>query len=175
MTAIDRTPSNPNFLSRAGFKFIVQRAPHLNFFVQKINLPTISIERAIQPNPFVSIHHSGDHIQYDPLTVTFRVDENMNNWLAMYNWMKGLGFPEHFGQYGELAAQDKMAGGNIKSDVKLFILTSHRNAQIEINFRDAQPFMLSGIDFDSTLDNVDYFEASVSFSYTLYEINTGPL
>lgn len=128
-----------------------------------------------QPNPFTNIPHSGDHIDYDPLSVTFKVDENMNNWLAMHNWIKGLGFPNEFGEYAELAAGDRMTGMGIKSDLKLFILTSHRNAQREITFKHAHPFSLSGLEFDSTAPSVEYLESTVSFKYVSYDISTGSL
>lgn len=175
MTAISRTPSNPNFLSKAGFKFIVARAPDLNFFIQKINLPSIAIQPTQHPNPLVKIPYSGEHMDYDPLTVTFKVDENMNNWIAMYAWMKGLGFPNNFQEYNALIQNGKKSGQGVESDLKLFILTSHLNPQIEVTFRDAFPISLTGLEFDSTAADVDYLESSVSFGYTSYAINLGPL
>lgn len=176
MSALNNSPANPNFLSQAGFKFLVQRAPDLNFTVQKVNIPGISISPVSQPNPFVQIPHSGEHVEYEPLSVTFKVDENMVNWIAMHNWMRGLGFPNNFDEYKTLKTSSVLGGGKgIESDLKLFILTSHRNVNFEITFRNAFPINLSGLDFDSTLSDIDYIESTVSFEYVSYAIETTPL
>ena len=171
MTAVDKTPTNPNFLSRGSFKFTLQRAPDLNFFIQKVNLPGISINPVQQPNPFVSIPHSGEHIEYEVLSVTFKVDEDMKNWIAMYNWMIGLGFPDNFGQYNTLKGQEKITQKALESDLSLFVLSSHRNPIFEVIFRNAFPISLSELEFDSTSADVEYHEATVSFKYLSYAIN----
>lgn len=174
MTALNSSPLNPNFLSRSGFKFIVTRAPDLNFYVQKINVPAVSIVPTIQPNPFVDIPHSGDHIEYDVLSVTFKVDEDMLNWYSMWTWLHGLGFPNRHNEYEELKSGSKLDGLGIESDLKLFILTSHRNPKVEITFKDAFPIDLAGLDFDSTSSDVDYVESTVSFKYRSYDLFFGP-
>ena len=42
MTAIDKTPTNKNFLSPLNFQFQLKRAPYLNFFIQSINIPGVN-------------------------------------------------------------------------------------------------------------------------------------
>ena len=174
MSALNKTPLNPNFLSRAGFKLVLERAPDLNFFVQNVNIPGLSITPTVHPNPFVHIPISGEHIDYDPLSITFKVDENMINWLSMHYWLRGLGFPDSFKEYLKLYQMNHDLGKGIRSDIKLFILTSHRNPKLEVTFRDAFPIHLSGLEFDSTLSDVDYFESTVSFKYTSYDFFLGP-
>ena len=171
-TALTSSPSNKNYLSRSGFKLVVQRAPHLNFFVQKINIPGVSINPTFQPNPFVKIPHSGEHIDYESLAVTFRVDEDLKNWLEMYNWIKALGFPNNQKEYQELFKKSKILNQGIDSEIVLFVLSSHRNPIFEINFRNSFPISLSSLEFDSTLSDVDYLEATVVFNYISYSITS---
>jgi len=174
MSALDKSPINPNYLSAGGFKVLIDRAPELDFFAQKVNIPDLSIAPTGQPNPFVVIPHSGDHIDYDPLSITFKVDEDMRNWLAMHNWIKGLGFPNEYREYRELKTSATLGRSGIESDIKVFLLTSHRNPNIEVTFRNAFPIHLSGLDFDSTLTDVEYLQSTVSFKYVSYAIETRP-
>ena len=169
-TALSKVPENPNFLSQGGFRLVVKRLPNVNFFATKVNIPTISIQPTAQPNPFVVIPHSGEHIDYDELNITFKIDENLQNYLEIHNWIKALGFPDNFRQYRELKGTDQFFGEGLKSEISIFILTSHRNANYEVIFRDAFPVSLSGFELDSTLDDVDYLDSTTIFKYTSYKI-----
>jgi hypothetical protein len=169
-TALAAVPANKNFLSNAGFRLVIRRAPHINFFAQKIDIPGISITPPRQGNPFVSIPHSGEHIEYEPLAITFKVDEDLLNYLEIHDWIKALGFPDNFSQYADLKRGDAFVGKGLSSEISLFILTSHRNPSHEVIFREAFPFQLSALQFDSTLPDVEHFEATAVFTYTSYKI-----
>ena len=82
--------TNPNFLSPLSFKFILSRTPNLNFDVQTVRLPGMSLSSTDTATPFVTIPNSGK-ITYSPLTITFRVNEDMSDYLEINNWMEGLG------------------------------------------------------------------------------------
>ena len=43
MSILDTQPTNKNFLSPLGFRFTIKKAPNLNFFVQSVNIPTLSL------------------------------------------------------------------------------------------------------------------------------------
>jgi hypothetical protein len=170
MAATDNTPINKNFLSPLNFRFQLKRAPHVNFFIQKINLPSININETNYGNPFVKIPISGEHIDYGTLSVTFKVDEELENYLEIHNWLRGLGKPQSFKEYGDLAKQEKITGGGIASDISLIILNSTKLPNYEIVFIDSFPVSLSSLDFDTTREDVDYLEATVEFKYTLFNI-----
>ena len=99
MSAIDNTPSNRNFLSPLNFKFTIKKAPHVNFFIQKVNIPQIDLKPPIVPNQFVNVPIPGDHIDYSTLNITFKVDEDLQNYLEIHNWIKELGKPKDFDGY----------------------------------------------------------------------------
>lgn len=170
MSATDNTPVNKNFLSPLNFKFQLKRAPHINFFIQKVNFPGLTIMPTQQPNPFVKIPISGDHIAYDELKILFRVDEDLQNYLELHSWIRGLGFPEKYAEYRELAGQEKHTGGGLESDISLIILNSTKLPNYELTFRDAFPVSLSELVFNSTDSDVEYIEASAVFKYTLFDL-----
>jgi hypothetical protein len=170
MTAIDDTPINKNFLSPLNFRFQIKKAPYLNFFIQKVNIPSLSIQDVPVSNPFVKIPYSGDHIDYGSFNVTFKIDEDFKNYFEIHNWLRGLGFPESFKEYNDLAEGNKLEGNGLESDISLIILNSKRMANYEVTFRDCFPISLSEVDFDTTDSNVNFVQATCEFKYTLFSI-----
>lgn len=169
MNAITQNPSETNFLNTNSFKLLMKRAPNIQFFVQKINLPSISVDAPTQPTPFVPIPHPGDHIAYDPLNIEFKVSENFSDYLEISNWLRKISTstPE---QYGVISTVGKYTGESIKSDIILYVLTSAKVPNLEIVYRDCFPISLSEITFDSTEDSVTYPIVTASFKYTDYSI-----
>lgn len=170
MSALDDIPDNQNFLSPLGFVFQVKKLPHVKFFIQAINIPGISLTPTAQANPFVSIPKGGDHINFEELQVTFKVDEAMENWKEIYNWIKGIGFPNNFGEYDALTDVPPLSGLGLESDISLLVLSSSRNPLFDIVFRDAQPITLSSLQFDTKLRDVNYLTATATFKYLSYSI-----
>ena len=35
----------------------------------------------------------GDEVQFEEMSISFIIDENMKNWLSIYDWIIGLGAP----------------------------------------------------------------------------------
>jgi hypothetical protein len=170
MSALENTPTNPNFLSPLNFKFSIKRAPHINFFVQRINIPSISLPTYESPNPFVKIPEPGDHVDYGDLELSFRVDENLQNYLEIHNWIRALGKPKDFSEYKALAKNPNYTGDGIRSDLTLLVLSSAKNPNYEFVFTEAYPYGLSELNFDTTKSDVEYIEATATFKYILFEI-----
>lgn len=170
MTALDKTPLNQNFQSPLNFKFFIKKAPYLTFFVQKTAVPEISLQSAEQPNPFVTIPIPGDHITYDPFQLTFKVDENLKNYVEMHDWVRSMGFPDNFEEYSYLSNRPSGTLNGITSDLQLLILSSSENPTFSVNFIDAFPIHLSALGFNTTDPTVNYIEATVSFKYTSFYI-----
>tara|TARA_Y100000593_G_C4237504_1_gene300384 strand:+ start:430 stop:966 length:537 start_codon:yes stop_codon:yes gene_type:complete len=157
--------SNVNFLSPLGFRFVLNRAPNIEYFCQAVTLPTISMTEVVQGNPLANIYQPGDRIQYEPLQVTFRVDENMSNYLEIHDWVIGLGHPDKLKQYADLVKKSSTI-----SDGAIMILSSNQNPKIRVNFEDLFPISLSPLRFDVTQTDVEYLEAEVSFRYRKFNI-----
>lgn len=170
MSAIDNTPTNKNFLSPLNFKFIMKRAPHVNFFIQKITIPSINLPTAMTSNPFLAIPYSGDHLEFDELVISFKVDEDLKNYMEIQNWLRGTG-KQSYEQYKELATNSRLTGESLKSEISLTVLTSAKRPNYEIVFEDAFPISISGLTFDSSNEDVSYLEAEATFKYTKYEIS----
>jgi hypothetical protein len=80
MSAEDNQPNNINFLGQNGFRFAIKRLPTVNYFCQAVSVPAVSIGAIESPTPFAFVPRPGDRITYEPLTLTFKVDENLQNY-----------------------------------------------------------------------------------------------
>lgn len=170
MSAIDNTPLNKNFLSPLNFVFTIKKAPHVNFFIQKVNIPSITLPSADSSNPFVKIPYPGEHLNYGPLQIMFKVDEDLKNYIEIHNWIRDLGKPENYEQYANISSKPDYTGEGIYSDISVIALSSAKNPNFEFTFVDAHPVELSSLNFDVTKDNVNYMSAEVVFKYTYFKI-----
>lgn len=170
MTAIDNTPNNRNFLSPLNFKFSIKKAPHVNFFIQKVNFPSITLVSPQPNNPFVKTPIPGEHLDYGDLKITFKVDEDLQNYLEIRNWLTGLGKPENFDQFKILQDKPITSGDGIYSDISLIVLSSTKMPNYEVVYVDAYPSFLSEIVFNTTDSDVNYIEATATFKFTYFTI-----
>ena len=159
-----------NFLSPTGFQFFIKRTPNVNFFVQKINIPGISLLSPESGNPFVGINYPGDHILYNELHVTFKVDENLTNYMEIHDWMRQNGFPSRFEESLEVVNKPKSLGLTVTSEATILVLNSSKNAILSCQIREAMPVMLSDLNFDTTDPSIDYISAEAVFKYTSYHL-----
>ena len=172
---------NRNFLQPQGFRFQVARAPKVTFFGNSVNIPGIQLRTTIQTTPGLKdIELPGEIIDFEDLTLRFLVDEDLQNYQEVQNWIRGLGFPESLQEIYDLqdettgTARDGNTGTmNLYSDGTLTILDAMQNENFKVKFQDLFPYSLSTINFDATLPDTEYFTAEVSFKYLNYTIVKG--
>lgn len=170
MSATDNQPINESFLSPLGFKLQIKKTPNVNYFVQKVTIPNVSLGTIDVDTPFTKIPFPGTRLSFGNLQVTFKVDEDMKNYMEIFNWLKGMGFPDNFDQYGGIAGKTMTSGDGIFSDITLMTLSSAMHPTTNITFYDCFPVDLSSVDLDSTSADVEYVTATVTFANRRFEI-----
>jgi len=169
---------NKNFLSPIGFKFTLSRAQKVDFFSNTANIPSLDLGNAIQPSYLSDLPIPGDKISFGDFNLKFIIDENFENYIEVHNWIRSLGYPRDLGEYSRLIKERQSSGtgdrsdaySNIFSDGTLFVLNSNYNPVIQVKFQDLYPYSLSTLDFDATGSDYEYFTASVSFKYTMFDL-----
>lgn len=166
---------NRNYLAPNGFKLTLRTLPSVEFYCQEANIPEISAGYPTLSTPFKDIPLVPDKMIFDELNVKFLVDEDLKNFSAIQNWIRGLTKPESFSQNQEFLKQGfftnlKDLKLNEYSDATLTILTSNYNSNITIKFEDIFPISLSGLNFDTGVTDINYFTAEASFKYKIYNI-----
>lgn len=165
-------PDNKSFLSPIGFRFACKRLPHVNYFCTAATIPDISLgETSSVDNPFIKLPVPGDKLTFGRLDLTFRVDEDMENFQEIYNWLVALGYPDNFSQRGAIG-RTQISTGDVYPDGSLMVMTGNMTPNIEISFIDLYPASLSSLEFDIENTDVEYLKATVSFAYRKYELKT---
>jgi hypothetical protein len=176
----NQQPTDLDYLKPNGFKFQIHNLPNVSYFCQAANIPAIQIGSPSMPTPLADIPYPGDKLGYGDLVVRFLVQENMRNYIEIYNWLVGLGFPESRQQYIDWnesqryrfpAVSDKRLGalGNF-SDADFFILNSDNIPNVKITYYDLFPVSLEGLDFDISTGRADFLIGIAAFKYRHYTI-----
>ena len=187
---IDRTPSKFDYASPIQFRFKMTKLPNVEFFIQSANIPAITLGETSIETPLKDIPIPGDKVTYSSLDVSFLVDENLNNYKEIHDWITGLGFPQDHKQFQTLqgTSADRFPGttsntaatgssikqpldeGGIYSDATLTVLNNKNIAKTEIRFQNVYPTSLGGLSYSITASDVDYLTVNASFSYMYYDI-----
>ena len=187
---IDRAPSKFDYASPIQFRFKMTKLPTVEFFVQTANIPGITLGDTTMPTPLKEISMPGDKLSYQTLEVSFLVDENLNNYKEIHDWMTGIGFPEDHKQFADVLATGSdrfsrstastaavgsgkpapLSEGGIYSDATLIVLNNKNIAKTEIRFQNVYPTSLGSLSYDIKASDVDYLRVQASFNYMYYDI-----
>ena len=173
-SAFAKQIDNRNFLSGVGFKFNLTKFPKVDFFSNSARIPELNLELTRQPSYLKNIDVPGERLTYGDLTLRFLVDENMENYISIYTWLKGLGFPETTREFKDLTT-DKDGQRDPKEafcDGTLRILNSNYREVAKVKFNDLFPTSLTSLDFDATNTDIQFFTAEATFKYTIYNLTS---
>jgi len=160
-------PSNKSYLSDNKYQFVIERLPNLTYFIQSINLPGVTLLNTTVNNPFVATPIPGNQLVFGQLTAGIIVDENLEGWTEIYDWITQLGNPETRNKIGNLTKTPGKVN-SITSDATLFIKTNANNPNILIKFIDLFPVEIGEISFTSTGLSQEFATTSVTFGYSYY-------
>ena len=150
------------------------KLPEIKYFCQEVELPSITAQYARQASPFTEIHLPGDKLVFGDLNVSFMVDSEMSNYIALHNWIIGLGFPEDYSQYNQFM-NSRRTGIDISetsaacSDAILTVLGPASTAIKTVRFMNVFPVSLGRVTFASTVRDTVYLLGAATFRYTDYE------
>lgn len=176
---------NRNFLQPGGFSFQVNRAPKISYFGKTVTIPALNMGVTEQPNYLRPIPMPGEIIDFEDLTFSFLVDEDLENYIEIQNWIRGIGFPESLNEIYKWQNEDKTSNPsstknlskdsykyelNLYSDATMMILDSMQRPNFKVVYENVFPTRLSTLEFDATQTDLQYFTAQVSFKYTIYNI-----
>ena len=188
---IARQPTKLDYSSPTQFKFGILQLPKVEFFTVAANLPGISLPSATYNTPFKDIPTMGDKPEYEDLNITFIVDEFLENYISMHEWMIGTGFPKNRTQFANFRSntanqpqatlgtstdigdtQPATPDKGMYGDATLTILSNKNNPLVEVRFQDVFPTSLGGLSYTQTATDVQYLTVDATFQYKIYEIVT---
>tara|TARA_B100001173_G_C15988763_1_gene547943 strand:- start:65 stop:511 length:447 start_codon:yes stop_codon:yes gene_type:complete len=140
-----------------------------------VNIPGVSLGVAEQPTFLKNIDLPGDKMYFEDFVLRFIVDEDLENYMQIQNWMRGLGFPESLKEVQKLQRTNKQnepqsKSMDIYSDGTVQALNSNQRVQFQVIFNDMFPVQLTELQFDATNPDTEYFTAEAVFKYAIYNV-----
>jgi len=151
-------PTNRNFLNPIGYLLKLEKFEGVDFFCQTANVPDVSMPTTEVASPFRNLPIiPGGGVTFGDFSVRFIVDEDLVNYNAVHKWIRDVG------------NADQMARTTPEADIltngQLHIVTSQYNPAFIVEFRDIFPVLLSGLQFDATINDAEYITAEVVFKH----------
>ena len=191
-------PTVFDYATGTQWRLAFNRIPKTTWFCTAANIPGITLGEATYPTPMADMFVTGDKLTFETLNITFLVDEELQNYRELWEWLVGIGAPKQHPQWTEAltkgdglttsftavgsdddmtvrdAAVNKATSTekNLYSDANLIIYSSKNQPKVEVKFSDMFPTSLSGLDYTQEATDVEYFKATASFRYMYYEFAT---
>ena len=92
-------PTVFDYASPTTWRIRFARIPKVEWFCTNVNIPGITLGEASYPTPMTDIGITGDKLTFETLTMTFLVDEELQNYRQLWDWLVGIGFPKSHSQF----------------------------------------------------------------------------
>lgn len=151
------TKVETNPLTTAQFKFEIEAFPHVTYNAQTVILPSMQVDGVQMNSPRRDIPLTGTKLNFDPFALTFIVDDKLNNYTELYNWLiKNV--TENFDRRTHM------------SDATLHILNGDLTPNQKIKFFDCFPTMIAELPFESNANDSDVMECSTFFNFSHFKL-----
>lgn len=172
---------NKSLLNKNNFRLLIDKVPTVEYYVQSVNIPGLQFTEVNQPFGIgVDAFFPGDKVTFDALSVTFLVDEDLENFKEMYDWMQAIVPVSSSSDFQSYVDSQKTTTGelsNINSDLNQYsqiTLITNTNKNIPnkyFRFYDCFPISLGGLELLSGSES-ETVTCTVEFRFTYYDIKT---
>ena len=121
-------------------------------------MPSVSVTETLITRPQIDAYVPGDKFQYEPLTVTMLLAENLENYVEIFDWLNRSVKTNN--------SDDKY------DDISVYILSSKNNPNAEVIFKNAFPVSLGSIGFNVQDADITYAQVDVTFRYDYFTLQT---
>lgn len=175
------TTINKSILNKNNFRLLIEKVPTVEYYVKSVNIPGMSFsETTSAAGVGLDAYFPGDKVSFDTLDVTFLVDEDLENFKEIYDWMDAIvpiANPEAYSAYvdsiktgsGTYSAVENDL--NQYSDITLVMNTNKNVPNRFFRFHDCFPISLGALELESGAE-AEAVSTTVSFRFTYYEIES---
>ena len=183
-------PTVFDYATGTQWRLAFNRLPKTTWFCTAANIPGITLGEAQYPTPMTDMVVTGDKLTFETLNITFLVDEELQNYRELWDWIVGMGSPVNHSQWSTILTKGDSAirqfgtddtdprtkttyeESNLYSDSTLIVYNSKNKAKVNVQFKNMFPTTLSSLEYSQELTDVEYFKASATFRYLYYEFET---
>ena len=170
---MDTTITNVNYLITQVFQMDIPLAPSVNEFIQSVSLPGVTLGEAQIETPFIRQPEPGDKLIFSPISISFLVDEYMNNWKEVFNWLTALGFPTSLQQYGVLPHKvNRVDSSQVTCDITILVHDNYSKPILKFTMFGAFPINLGDIPISTVETAAQTAMCTADFMYQHYEVQS---
>ena len=165
--SLSLVPNTNDFSQQSLFRMTFDKLPNVVYMMQQVSIPAVTMGTLTEYTPILDIPRAGDKLQFEPLTLNFIIQENLTNYIEIFNWMVGLGKPQSTDQHKQFLAENN---NNRYSDATLTILTNKYNPLMNLKFVDCWPSNIGALNYDSTITESTPVTTSVTINYAYFTV-----
>ena len=183
-------PTVYDYATGTQWRLAFNRLPKMTWFCTAANIPGITLGEAQYATPMSDMFVTGDKLTFETLNITFIVDEELQNYRELWDWIVGIGSPVNHSQWETTLSKGDGAirsfatpdadprtkstyeESNLYSDSTLIVYNSKNMAKVNVQFKNMFPTSLSSLEYSQELTDVEYFHATATFRYLYYEFET---
>lgn len=156
---------NINYLQPTGFRIVVDRRRFGNFtfFAQSVGLPNLTTSAAeTRFRQYSSVPQVPDTFTYGELSMNIIIDEDMNSYVEIINWIK---------QNVTNEVNDTMDENSSYADLTVTILSSKNNLNKKMIYKDCFPVDIGSFTLETNVSGTTpVVTFPVTFRYTYFDI-----
>jgi len=163
----ERYFTTPNYLSTTSFRVLVTRLPKMTYFVQSVSIPSV-ILGSVEVPAFKGLpkQEAPSFLDIsDQIIINFTIDEDMENWKEVYDWMNSI-VPS---KENESKVEMKI---NRFSEIIVLVFNSAKTLKKKITFHDCFPVNLSSFEFNSASTEIDPIIVTANFEYSHFTVES---
>ncbi len=175
------TDINKSILNKNNFRLLIEKVPTVEYYVRSVNIPGITFNEVPQPvGAGVDAYFHGDKVEFETLNVSFLVDEDLENYQEMYNWMSSIVPIQNSDDYqsftnsqkGTLGVRNKSAEELKTTSMITLVTNTNKNLPNRyFRFYDAFPISLGSLELLSGSET-EPVSCDIQFRFNYYDIKT---
>lgn len=161
-----------NELNTNKFKLVFREVKGVELLCKGVSFPSLDANALELPNINNRIFVQSTKVNYSPLTVVFKVDENLEAYKELLAWFTAIHSPQNFEQFKKFQTELRMPINGktvVGFDASLLTLKNSDNINLEVHFVHLFPTNISGWEFG--LDGDEHITASATFQYDYFYFN----
>ncbi len=143
------------------FEFVFSNLPNITYTLNEVQLPGLTMSNPEVQTIFNNVPFGADASTFDPLSISFLVQEDFANYLEIHDWMRAISFPDSFEDRQDLI---RFEGTNHFGF--LTINDSYNRPIYRFHFHNIIPSSIGALGLQAS-DSNDIF-ANATFNYTIF-------
>ena len=116
------TEINKSILNKNNFRLLIDKVPTVEYYVQSVNIPGLSFTETISAGIGLDAFFPGQSA-FESLDVSFLVDEDLQNFKEMYDWMNAIvpvHNPEDYKNFTNTLTKNKVNSSDVENDLNQY-------------------------------------------------------